>query len=204
MNKKVIIIGASGHGKVVADIVLGSGDKLIGFLDDNDALPTDIAGIPVLGKISDYIKYEDAFFVIAIGNSVIREKISKRLGAVRWYTAIHPTAVVSDLDVQIGEGTVIMANTVINPSVRVGKHCIINTTAVIEHDNIIGDFAHVSVGAKLGGTVLVGEHTWIGIGAAVSNNVCICDRCMIGAGTVIARDIKERGTYVGVPARKIK
>ena len=97
-----------------------------------------------------------------------------------------------------------MANAVINPAANIGKHCIINTSAVVEHDNRISDFVHVSVGAKLGGTVSIGEHTWVGIGANVSNNVSICDHCMIGAGTVVIHDIKESGTYVGVPARKIK
>lgn len=204
MNEQVIVIGASGHGKVVADIVRRSGDTLLGFLDDNEALPPKIAGIPVLGKVADYVRYPDVFFVIGIGNSAIREKIARQLDGVRWYTAIHPSAVISALDTQIGVGSVIMANAVINPSAHIGEHCIINTAAVVEHDNHVGDFTHISVGAKLGGTVSVGAHTWVGIGATVSNNVSICNHCMIGAGAVVIRDIKESGTYVGVPARKIK
>ena len=204
MSEPVIVIGASGHGKVVADIVLQCGDTLLGFLDDSEALPHEIAGIPVLGKVADYAKYPHASFVVGIGNATIRERIVRQLGGVHWYTAVHPSAVISPLGTQIGAGSVIMANAVINPSAHVGAHCIINTAAVIEHDNQIGDFSHISVGAKLGGTVSVGAHTWVGIGAAVSNNVSICDRCMIGAGTVVIHHIKESGTYVGVPARKIK
>ena len=150
------------------------------------------------------MKYPDASFVIGIGNSAIREKIVCQLDGVRWYTAIHPSAVISVLDTQIGVGSVIMANAVINPSAHIGAHCIINTASVVEHDNHVGDFTHISVGAKLGGTVSVGAHTWVGIGATVINNVSICDHCMIGAGAVVIRDIKESGTYVGVPARKIK
>ena len=204
MNEQVVVIGASGHGKVVADIVLSCGDTLLGFLDDNEALPTEIGGFPVLGKVADYPTFLDASFVIAIGNCAIREKIAHRLDGVHWYTAIHPAAVVSRLNTQIGAGSVVMANAVVNPSARIGKHCIINTSAVVEHDNRIEDYAHVSVGAKLGGTVCIGSHTWVGIGATVSNNVSVCDHCMIGAGTVVIHDIKESGTYVGVPARKIK
>ncbi len=204
MNEQVIVIGASGHGKVVADIVRRSGDTLLGFLGDNETLPPEIAGIPVLGKVADYAKYPDVSFVIGIGNSAIREKIVRQLDSVRWYTAIHPSAVISTLDMQIGAGSVIMANAVINPSAHIGKHCIINTAAVVEHDNRIENFAHISVGAKLGGTVSVGAHTWVGIGATISNNVSICDHCMIGAGAMVICDIKESGTYVGVPARKIK
>ena len=204
MNEQVIVIGASGHGKAVADIVRRSGDTLLGFLDDNETFPPEIAGIPVLGKVVDYAKYPDASFVIGIGNSSIRENIARQLDGVHWYTAIHPSAVISTLDTQIGVGSIIMANAVINPSAHIGAHCIINTSAVVEHDNRVGDFTHISVGAKLGGTVSVGAHTWVGIGATVSNNVSICDHCMIGAGAVVIRDIKESGTYVGVPARKIK
>lgn len=204
MNEQVIVIGASGHGKVVADIVRRSGDTLLGFLDDNETLPPEIAGIPVLGKVADYTKYPSVSFVIGLGNSAVREKIARQLSDVRWYTAIHPSAVISALDTKIGVGSVIMANAVINPSAYVGEHSIINTAAVVEHDNHIGSFAHISVGAKLGGTVSVGNHTWVGIGAAISNNMSICDHCTIGAGAVVIRDIKESGTYVGIPARKIK
>ena len=204
MNEQVIVIGASGHGKVVADIVRRSDDTLLGFLDDNEALPPEIAGIPVLGKVVDYARYPNASFVVGIGSSAIREKIAHQLDGVRWYTAIHPSAVISALDTQIGAGSVIMANAVINPSAHIGAHCIINTSAVVEHDNHVEDFTHISVGAKLGGTVSVGAHTWVGIGATVSNNVSICDHCMIGAGAVEIHNIKESGTYVGVPARKIK
>lgn len=204
MSEKVIVIGASGHGKVVADIVRRSGDTLLGFLDDNEALPSEITGIPVLGKVADYARYPEASFVVGIGNSAIREKIACQLNNVRWYTAIHPSAVISALDTKIDVGSVIMANAVINPSAYVGEHSIVNTAAVVEHDNHIGSFAHISVGARLGGTVLVGSHTWVGIGATISNNISICDHCTIGAGAVVICDIKESGTYVGIPARKIK
>lgn len=201
MNKRVIIIGAGGHGKVVADIVIKSGDQLLGFLDDSAS--GEICGFPVLGKVGDYEKFSDAEFVIAIGNSVVREKFANSLCA-KWYTAIHPNAVVSSLGVEVGEGSVIMANVVINSCAKVGKHCIINTSAVVEHDNVIGDFSHISVGTKLGGTVNVGKHSWIGIGATVENNTLITDNCLIGAGAVVINDIRESGVYVGVPARKIK
>ena len=97
-----------------------------------------------------------------------------------------------------------MANTVINPCASIGRHCIVNTASVIEHDDVIADYVHISVGAKLGGTVSVGEQTWVGIGAVVNNNISVYNRCIIGAGAVVVKDIKESGTYVGVPARKIK
>ena len=203
MSKSVVIIGASGHGKVIADIVLKSGDKVIGFLDDGIEKGKLIVGFEVLGKISDYKNYSDCEFVIAIGNPYIREKIADVL-PVEWYTAIHPNAVISSLDVEIGEGTVVMANAVINSSAKIGRHCIINTGAIVEHDNILSDYVHLSPNVALAGMVSVGKSTHIGTGACTKQVVNIASNCIIGAGSVIVRDISESGTYIGVPARKIK
>jgi sugar O-acyltransferase (sialic acid O-acetyltransferase NeuD family) len=204
MGKKVIIIGASGHGKVVADIIIKSGNEIAGFLDDSKTIGEDFCGYPILGKSSDYYKYKnDCEFVIAIGNADVREKISNDYKDVKWHTPIHPKSVISSIDVSIGEGTVVMANAVINSGAKIGNHCIVNTGSIVEHDNIIGDFVHVSVGSKLAGNVHVGRKTWIGIGATVKNNIEICDNCMIGAGAVVVKDIKEEGTYIGIPAKKL-
>lgn len=197
--KNVIIIGAGGHAKVIADIVLRSGDRLLGFLDDHAAGP--VLGYPVLGDVGCYVNYPDAHFVIGIGSAQVRKQLAQRLD-VRWYTAIHPSAVISPLETRIGQGTVVMANVVIGPGAAIGDHCIINTGAIVEHDNKIGSYVHVSVGAKLAGTVTVGEGAWIGIGAVVRNNVSICGGCMVGAGAVVVKNIEGPGTYVGVPARR--
>ncbi|MBQ2901206.1 MAG: acetyltransferase [Agathobacter sp.] len=201
MNKKVIIIGASGHGKVIADIIIKSGDEVVGFLDDNPNLEESFIGFPVLGKVSDAINYKENKFVVAIGNADVREKIVNELD-VNWYTAIHPTAVISSIGVEIGEGTVVMANAVINSDAKIGNHCIINTGAIVEHDNFIEDFVHVSVGAKLAGIVTVGRKSWIGIGSQVIQCKKICSEVMIGAGATVISDIQEKGTYVGVPAKR--
>ncbi len=199
----VVIIGAGGHGKVIADIVKLSGDNLLGFLDDTPHTDN-LCKFKILGCIDDYMSFPNAHFIIAIGNAQIRESIAEKLGDAKYYTAIHPRAVVSDMDVKVGIGSAVMANAVISPSAHIGNHCIINTSAVVEHDNSIHDFAHISVGAKLGGTVTIGRKTWIGIGATISNNLTVCDNCMIGAGTVVINNIEESGTYVGIPAKKIK
>lgn len=204
MSKSVIIIGASGHGKVVADIVVKNGDQVVGFLDDNPKLANNYLGYPVLGEVSKYSSFTNAYFVIAIGNARVREEISEKLGNAAWYTAIHPDAVIAAIDVSIGEGTVIMANAVINSGAKIGRHCIINTGAIVEHDDQIADYVHISVGAKLAGTVVIGKSSWIGIGACVSNNIEICGNCMIGAGAAVVKNIDEPGTYVGVPAERME
>lgn len=192
--KKVVILGASGHARVIAEIIIASGDIVEAFLDDNVSISD------VSGPISTYQEYSDCEFVIGIGNTDIREKISSL--PVKWYTAIHPSAIISP-SASIGEGTVVMPNAVVNSKALIGRHCIINTSAVVEHDNVIDDFSHISVGARLGGKVHVGKSTWIGIGATVSNNIDICDCCMIGAGAVVVKDIKTRGKYIGIPAKII-
>lgn len=192
MNRKVIIIGASGHGKVVADIVRANNDIIVGFLDD-DPIKT------VLGDIDSYINYLDTEFIIAIGDADHRRMISEKLKCA-WYTAIHPSAVISP-SASIGEGSVIMANAVVNADAVIGKHCIINTSAIIEHEDLIDDYCHISVGVKLGGMVRIGKMTWVGIGATVNNNISICDNCFIGAGAVVVKDIFVSGKYIGVPAK---
>lgn len=190
----MIIIGASGHGRVVSDIVLSTGDEVVGFLDD------DIQKNNVIGKIDECEKFNNYEFIIAIGNQNIREKISKK--NLKWYTAIHKSAIISN-NVSIGEGSVIMPNVVINTGSNIGRHCIVNTGAIIEHDNKVEDYVHVSVGAKIGGGVSIGKSTWVGIGATIINNVNICANCMIGAGAVVIKNIEDSGVYVGVPAIKI-
>lgn len=201
--KDVIIIGTGGHAKVVADIVLSARDHLVGFLT-SDRSQKDFMGWPVLGNDTEYKKFLDCCFVIAIGSSSVRERISDSMDCAKWYTAIHPSASISAVHTSIGDGSVIMANAVINPYAQIGRHCIINSNAVIEHDNKIENFVHISVGAKLAGTVTIGKRTWIGVGATVSNGIRICQDCMIGAGAVVVNNIELPGTYVGIPTHKIK
>ncbi|MEE0266249.1 MAG: acetyltransferase [Acutalibacteraceae bacterium] len=196
----VIIIGTGGHAKVVADIVKLSGDSITGFFNDIESTGT-FLGYPVLGKTDVYEKYLDNKFIIAIGSTNARIAISEKLKNAEWYTAIHPTAVVSSIGTAIGEGSVVCANAVVNPCASIGKHCIINTNSSVEHDNTICDYVHISVGTKLAGNVTVGKGTWVGIGATVSNNISICDNCMIAAGAVVVNNISKSGTYMGVPAR---
>lgn len=210
MNKNVIIIGAGGHSKVIADIIVKSQDNVLGFLDDNIPINTVIIkekNLKVLGKIEDSLKLKeknnDIVFVVGIGNNKTRKAISEKYPNLTYYKAIHPSSQIA-LDVKIGDGTVIMANICINTSATIGKHCIINTGAIIEHDNIIEDYVHISPNATLCGTVKIGELTHIGAGSTIKNNINICSNCIIGAGAVVVKKIEEKGTYVGVPAKKIK
>lgn len=205
MKDGLLIIGASGHGKVVADIALKMNKwSYIAFLDNDESIISPM-GIEVIGRATDVSKYiNDYEIFVGIGNNVTRKNIQDSLEAngARIPVLIHPTAVIGER-VEIGKGTVVMAGAVINCCTRIGKGCIINTGVTIDHDNEIEDYVHISPGANTAGTVKVGKGSWLGIGSKVSNNVNITSGCVIGAGTVVIKDIAEAGTYVGVPARRL-
>lgn len=205
MKKNLLIIGASGHGKVVADIALKMKQwESIAFLDDNESIETSM-GLKIIGPTNDIGKYINEYEIfVGIGNNTIRENINETLEktGASIPILIHPSAIVG-ADVEIGIGTVIMARAVINCCSVIGKGCIVNTGATIDHDNCIGDFAHISPGAHLAGTVNVGQRSWLGIGSIVSNNVSISKECTIGAGAVVVRNITNPGIYVGVPVRRV-
>lgn len=203
--EKLLIVGASGHGKVIADIALATERyKEIVFLDDDETI-SECMGFAVVGRVCDLEQFVPEYeIIVAIGNAQTRRRIMELIVSVRGTlaTLISPQAVISAY-AKVGEGTVVMPGAVINADAIVGRGCIVNTSASIDHDCRIGDYVHVAVGAHLAGTVTVGAGTWIGIGAVVSNNVHVCENCMIGAGAVVVSDIEEHGTYVGVPVRKI-
>ncbi len=193
--KKLIIVGASGHGKVVADIAKRCGYTDIAFLDDDETV-TACAGFPVIGKSTEA---PDGDLFVAIGNAEVRKCLAEYYRDRTQPVLIHPGAIIAE-GTEIGAGTVVMAGAVINPDTIIGSGCIINTCSSVDHDCVVSDYVHIAVGAHLCGTVNVGAGTWIGAGAVVSNNVSICKRCMIGAGAVVVHDINVQGTYVGVPA----
>ena len=196
MKNKLVIIGAGGQGRVCADIARLMGYGQILFLDD---------GAPTAeGKVSDYPRYlPDADFFVAIGNGAVRRKIQMMLeeNGANIATLIHPNATVAQ-DVKIGQGTVVMAGAVINPGATVGSGNIINTCASVDHDCRVGDYLHIAVGARICGTVTLEDDSWIGAGAVIIQNLSVCAGCMIGAGAVVVKSITEKGTYMGVPARK--
>ncbi len=200
MFERLVIIGAGGQGKVVADIALKCGCEAVCFVDDKAC--GSCMGLPIVGSCDALAALHDGKtgFVIAVGSNAVRRCIAQKYD-LPWATLVHPSAQIG-CRVTLGAGTVVMANAVINVCAAVGKHCIVNSSAVVEHDNVLGDYVHISPLAALGGTVAVGAGSHIGIGAAVKNNVSICRDCVIGAGAVVVKDLLEPGTYVGVPAKK--
>ncbi|HCJ56212.1 MAG TPA: acetyltransferase [Clostridiaceae bacterium] len=204
--KKILIIGAGGHGRVTADIAQSMKQWTeIAFLDDDESIKCTM-GFDIIGRASEALSLlGDYEIFVAIGNNNVRARMYnqlKKAGAII-PILIHPSTTIG-LQVTIKQGTVIMPGAVINCGSTIGEGCIINTAATIDHDCNVGDYVHISPGVHIAGTVNIGQKTWIGIGAIVSNNLCITDSSTIGAGSVVINDIKENGTCVGVPAKRIK
>jgi UDP-N-acetylbacillosamine N-acetyltransferase len=211
VQPKLIIWGASGHARVVADIIRLSGVYAIaGFIDDvhPERAGESFEGSTILGgreTLADSLGSGVTHLIAAFGDCKERLKIS-RFAAEQGFvlgTAIHPSAVVAASS-HIGAGTVIAANAVVNPATTIGDGVIVNTSASIDHDCRIGNGAHVSPGACLAGGVSVGDCAWIGIGAAIADGRKIGDRAIVGAGAVVVDDIPPDVVAYGVPARVVR
>lgn len=197
---RLIIIGASGHGRVCADIAELMGYEEIVFLDDNPMVKS-CGEYPVLGTSNQATEMNGDLFV-AIGNYASRQNILKRLPKDRIVTLVHPKAIIAKTAI-VGIGSVVVAGAVINSNTVIGEGCIINTLSSVDHDCRIGNFVHIAVGAHVAGTVEVGNCCMLGAGSTVINNIRICCYTTIGAGAVVVDDITSQGVYVGVPARKL-
>lgn len=190
------LFGASGHAKVIVDILKASGEKIDGLVDDN----------PLINKLMEYDVLHNRIdvspVIVSIGLNSVRKKVVEKLTG-KFGKAIHPLAIVSDT-VIIGDGTVIMQGAIIQSCASIGMHCIINTGASIDHECVVGDFVHISPHSTLCGNVTVGEGTWIGAGATIIPGIKIGKWCVIGAGSVVTKDIPDRVLAVGNRCKIIK
>lgn len=203
-HKTLVIIGAGGHGRVVADCAQQAGYYTnIFFLDDSVAERKNNAAWEIRGPISDWTTYNhNADFFVAIGSNLLRAEILQQLktAKVSIATIVHPSASISK-NCQVGKGVVIFANAVVNIGSEIADGCIINTAATIDHDCHIGAYSHISPGANLAGGVHVGKMSWLGIGCSVIECISIEENCQVGAGAVITQNTKSNFLYLGVPAR---
>lgn len=195
------LFGASGHCKVIIDIILEAKEYKIESIVDHHPKSNSIFDIPVL-NFKTIGNFENMNFIVSIGDNKSRKKVAETIQAV-YLKAIHPKAVVSRFS-DISEGSVVMAGSVINADSKIGRHCIINTGAIVEHDCIIDDFVHISPNASIAGNVKAGEGTHIGIGAVVIQGVTIGRWAVIGAGSVITEDVPDYAVVVGIPGKIIK
>lgn len=188
------IYGASGHAKVVIDILEACGRPIDGLVDDNPDIKN-LSGYEVVRESP-----ADAEIIIAIGNCTTRRKVDEKSGRTAARAAVHPSAVVSPR-ASIGDGTVVMQGAIIQADAKIGRHCIINTKASVDHECVIGDYVHIAPGCTLSGNVTVGDGTWIGAGTTVIQGIKIGKDCYIGAGAVVVSDIPDGVKAYGVPCR---
>jgi len=204
--QKTFVYGASGHGKVVADILLARKDlTFVGFVDDRAELQgTHVLGFPVFGNghwLEEEIRKNGVTVALGIGDNNIRHRLADK--CLEWgaelATLVHPTASIS-ASAQVGTGTVVMAQAAINPNVRIGRGAVVNTGAVVEHDVVIGEYAHIAPNATMGGGSSLGDFTFLAMNAVVLHCVTIGSNSVIGAGAVVVRNIPDHVVAFGVPA----
>ena len=206
MTKELAIVGASGHGKVVADIAEQLGFT-VKFYDDAYPSKTHLEHWSIYGSCADLIALNNAGnkrnikAIVAIGNNQIRQQKIELLkqNSFNLITLIHPTAVISQY-ATIAQGSVVFAGAIINAFANIGVGCIVNTSAIIEHDCIIGDFTHICPNTALAGGVVIGCKSWVGIGSQIKQLIVIGDNCMIGAGSTVVKNLPNNITAFGSPA----
>lgn len=203
MNR-LALLGASGHGKVVADAALAMGWQSVVFFDDAWPRVSTNGRWPVTGAFADLLAAADEFdaALVSIGNCAVRweKHEALRVAGVALATVVHPRACVSQF-ARIGAGSVVMAGAVVNADAVVGDACIVNTGATVDHDCTLADGVHICPGAHLSGNVTVGPRAWVGVGATVRQGIAIGQGALVGAGAVVVRPVPENATVLGVPAR---
>lgn len=205
---KLLIAGAGGHGRVVADAAADTGAwQDIAFLDDRYPEIAQVSDWRVAGTLGDLERIAPGFqaFIAAFGDSVLRLQCLERArsAGLKIATIVHPRAAVSSR-ARLGAGTVVFAAAAVNAGALLGSGCIVNTGATIDHDCELGDGVHICPGVNVAGNVRIGDSSWIGIGSCVIQGICIGQRATIGAGAVIIRDVADGLTMVGNPARELR
>lgn len=198
--RRALLVGAGGHGKVVADTLqCGGWEDAVFFVDDDRALwGQPLMGLQVLGPLAAVLHASDRVHV-AVGSNQTREELSRGIAPAQRLTVIHPSAVVSR-HAELGNGCFVAAGAVVGPCARVGAGAIVNHGAVVDHDCIVGDFCHIAPLASLAGQVRLGARVLVGAGARVLPGVKVGDDVVIGAGAVVLRDVASGRTVIGVPA----
>jgi sugar O-acyltransferase (sialic acid O-acetyltransferase NeuD family) len=204
VTKKLAILGAGGHAKVVADAARTLGWTDIYFFDAAFGLPEMAGRSEVIGNDVDFLSRRQDFpnVVVALGNNELRIRKIRELRSLGFLAPVlvHPRAYVA-ADVSLGVGTVVFAGAVIQPATTVGEGCIINTSALVDHDCTLGDGVHVCPGARIAGGVVIGDLGWIGIGSSISHCLKLGESVTLGAGAALVNDAKSGLIYLGVPAR---
>jgi sugar O-acyltransferase (sialic acid O-acetyltransferase NeuD family) len=210
--KNILIYGASGHAKMIVDIVQKTNYyKMKGYIDSFKTINQVVFGYSILGNLDHLPDLIDKFniegIVIAIGDNFTRKEVYHKIKTIapdlEFVVIIHPSAIVAS-DVLIGEGSVIMANTVINAQAKIGRFCILNSSSILGHESIMADFSSLASRATLAGNVCIGVGSAVCLSSTIIQNISIGDNTVIGAGSLVLKDIGSNKTAYGAPVRVIK
>lgn len=209
----LVIIGAGDFGREVAALIERINENneiwnLCGFVDDDlDLIGQSIDGYPVLGDLSWLISQKEELYVVcSVGDSVVRKSLvekCKNNDKLKYAILVDPSAILMK-NTTIGEGSIIAAGTVIIANVKLGEHSIINLNCTIGHDTIMGKYFTAHPGTNISGGVIIGDECYFGTGSTVIQGLKVGEKCTIGAGAVVVKNIDEQGTYVGIPAYRLK
>jgi sugar O-acyltransferase (sialic acid O-acetyltransferase NeuD family) len=210
-RKRVLILGAGGHGRVVLDILKQAGhDEVVGFLDNNaDIHGRRVDGVPVLGAIAGLAAVAEQAgcegVVIAIGDNGVRRGLAQQVdeAGLDLVDAIHPSAALAR-NVTVGKNVVIAAGVVVCAHCQIGNSVILNTGCIVDYQTMIGEGSHICPGVRIAGRVKVEPGAFIGIGATIIPKVTVGCESIVGAGAVVIEDVPALATVVGVPARPVK
>ena len=209
---RILLMGASGHARVIIDMVQRTGhDEIVGLVNDGSRDDPELCGYPILGALHDLRRLACELrvdrVIAAVGDNWSRGQVVKRahesLADIQFVTVAHPSTQIARC-VEIGGGTALMAGVVVNSGTRIGKHCVVNTKASIDHDCVVGDFASIAPGATLGGNVRIGEFSAVSLGANVIHGITVGAHTVIGAGAVVVNDVPSNSIAYGVPARVVR
>ena len=212
MKNNIVIVGSSGHAKVIIDIVECQKQfNILGLLDDYKCINETVLGYNILGKVADAVKFnqenKNLFFFVAIGDNWIRhlmvEKLKQKIINIRFANIIHPTAQIGK-NTSLGQGIALMANTVVNSNCEIGNHVFLNTKSSADHDNILKDFSSLGPNTTLGGNVILNEFSAISISATVKEKITIGKHSVIGAGSLLLINCPDFSIMYGSPAKYIR
>ena len=212
LMSRILVVGASGHAKVVLDIFEKQGrHQVVGLLDDFKPVGTTMFGYEVVGSVAEVSQLATQLLVdglfVAIGDNFIRSQIVERLKSIAshlpFVSAVHPSAQIAR-GVNLGRGCSVMAGVVINSDSAIGDFCILNTNSSVDHDNRLGSFSSLAPRVATGGNVFLDECSAVGIGAVVLHGRKIGRHAVVGAGSVVTRDIPDQTVAYGAPAKVVR
>jgi sugar O-acyltransferase (sialic acid O-acetyltransferase NeuD family) len=210
--ENIVLVGSSGHTKVVIDVVEKEGRyRIAGLIDDFRSVGEKTLGYSIIGAQPDLpallSQYSLAGIIVAIGDNALRAELSERAGALcpglPFAVAVHPGACIAKAST-VGPGSVVMAGCVLGPCSAIGRSCILNTKASLDHDSVMEDYSSLAPGVTTGGNCRICRCAAVGIGAIVRHGITVGQHSVVGAGATVLRDVEPFSVAYGTPARKIR